>query len=185
MAHIPVKVSAKHARSPFNGCDPAFIREVCKAACCRSRTAPGGVLVAVAPAQAGIIAAHGGAVSGGLLSPRCGRCAFQHGETHLCQAHGTPAKPWGCIASPFTVNHRDTLIVRNRYRLLKCFKAGRMLPAYVAFRASLDLLFGTDEAARISAHLDGGGGDLAAGMRAPMHAMLRHSAAVHGAAKPC
>ena len=182
-AAVDVKISAKHARSPFNGCDPAFISDVCKAACCRSRTAPGGALVAVVPAQAGIIAAHGGVVSGGLLVPRCGRCAFQHGDTHLCAVHATQAKPWGCIASPFTVNARDTLIVRNRYRLLKCFKAGKKLPAYVAFRASLDLLFGQAGAAGICAHLDGGGGDIAAGMRPEMHAMLRHSATVHRAAR--
>lgn len=139
--------------------------------------------MAVTPTQIPAIETAGGIVAGGLVIPRGGRCPFQAGDTHLCALHGTAAKPWGCIASPFTLNKRDTLIVRNRYRLLACFKAGRKLPAYHAFSASMSLLFGPLIARSISAHLDAGGGDLIAQMRPSMYAMLKHNAVVHMGAK--
>jgi len=155
------------ARQPFHGCDPDFIRNVCHAACCRSSVAPSGIIVAVLPQEHGELEARGAIVTDGLLGPAPGtrRCPFQHGATHLCGLHNTTAKPFGCIASPFTLNKHRTLIVRNRYRLLKCYRhPARQLPAYVAFRASLVLLFGTAEAARITGYLDDGGGDLEAQM---------------------
>jgi hypothetical protein len=67
----------------------------------------------------------------------------------------TPDKPFGCIASPFTLNRSGTLVVRNRYRMLVCYvpKAREDRddhpPAFEAFRASLDLIYGDEEAARI------------------------------------
>jgi hypothetical protein len=82
----------------------------------------------------------------------------------LCGLHGTDVKPFGCIASPFTLNSNGTLIVRNRYKLLRCYSDGRRLPAYVAFRASLDLILGHTEAARVCEHLAAGGGDCGASM---------------------
>jgi hypothetical protein len=155
-----VKVSAACARLPFNGCEPEYIRSVCHARCCESSTAANGTLITIHPWEEAAIRARGGQIIGGLLQPRPGerRCPFKTSE-QLCCLHRTPDKPFGCIASPFTLNRRDTLIVRNRYKLLKCFRDGRRLPAYRAFSASLVLLFGADTASAISRHLDAGGGD--------------------------
>jgi hypothetical protein len=85
--------------------------------------------------------------------PKCKRCPFKT-EEHLCSLHGTKDKPFGCIASPFTLNKNDTLIVRNRYKLLKCYNDGKKIPAYKAFSDSLVHLFGEDEVERISFYLE-------------------------------
>jgi hypothetical protein len=99
----------------------------------------------------------------------------------MCGLHGTSDKPFGCIASPFTLNANDTMIVRNRYRALKCFKAEGAIEAYKAHAGSLRRIFGEEEAARITAHLDAGGGDLEATMPHQSYRMLHdNDAAKHG-----
>ena len=174
-APVRVKVSAKMARLRFNGCDPEYIRTTCHASCCESSVHPSGVRIAVLRDERDALQARGAAIDAdGYLQPVGKRCPFKT-EADLCGLHVTPDKPFGCIASPFTLNDNDTLIVRNRYTKLKCFKDGRQLPAYVAFRASLDLLFGAQEAARICAHMEGGGGDLEAAMPAASYAKLREN----------
>ena len=178
----PVKVSAAMARLPFHGCEPEYIRTTCHAACCESSSAPGGILITIHPSEQGRIEARGAVVREGLLQPRGGerRCPFKT-EADLCGLHETPDKPFGCIASPFTLNDNGTLIVRNRYKLLRCYDDGPRLPAYRAFEASLKLLFGAAEAGRIAAHLDAGGGDLIAAMPAAAYAMLGDNDAIkHG-----
>lgn len=162
-----VKVSAASLRQTFHGCEPNYIRDVCHAACCHSSSSPTGTMVTIHRSEAAAIEARGGVVEDGLLLPRADRsCPFEGTDDHLCQLHDTPDKPFGCIASPLTLNSNGTLVVRNRYRLLRCYKDtrpdGTQLPVYVAFRASLDLIFGQAEAQRIVDHLDAGGGDLTA-----------------------
>jgi hypothetical protein len=159
-----IRVSAKMARLPFNGCDPEYIKNVCRGACCRSSTQPEGTLISIHPDEVAAMEARGQRVVNGKLVTPARRCPFQNGDDHLCGIHFTPDKPFGCIASPFTLNGNDTLIVRNRYRLLKCFDDGQKIPAYRAFAASLRLVFGAEEAARITAHLDAGGDDVIAFM---------------------
>lgn len=169
-----VRVSARSARLRFHGCDPEYIRDVCHGRCCEGSA---GLMVVVHPTEAAAVAAAGATISpylsliaqGGLLRPadpaaRGAKqiCPFKAPD-HLCSLHGG-AKPFGCVASPFTLNGNDTLIVRNRYKLLRCYDDGPRLPAYVAFRVSLDLIFGAAEAARICGHLEEGGGDLKAAM---------------------
>ena len=168
-----VKISSKMARLLFNGCDPDYIRDVCHASCCDSKTHPLGCVVTIHPSEQPEIELLGGVVRDGLLLPRSGekRCPFKQAD-NLCGIHFSGHKPLGCIASPFTLNRNDTLIVRNRYRLLKCYNDGRKQPAYIAFRASLDMLFGADEAQRICDHLDGGGGDLYATIDKDTYRML-------------
>lgn len=154
-------------RQEFAGCQPDYIRDVCHASCCRSSTAPNGIVVTIHRSGQAAVEAAGGVVIDGLLQPRPGerRCPFQHHDTHLCTLHGTDSKPFGCIASPFTLTRNGaTMIVRNRYRLLKCYRDGARLPAYIAFRASLDLLLGAEQAATAVDHWDGGGGDFWATM---------------------
>lgn len=180
-----VKVSAAMARLTFHGCEPDYIRDVCHASCCDSSVSPNGVLITIHRSEQAVIEARGGVVEGGFLMPRRGerKCYFK-ASSSLCSLHETADKPFGCIASPFTLNASGTLIVRNRYRLLKCYKKEPRLPAYHAFRAALDLLFGRMESARISAHLDAGGGDLLAEMRVESYQMLNDNDKVRHAAPP-
>jgi hypothetical protein len=113
----------------------------------------------------------------GRLHPRAGEkgCPAQKPDG-LCGLHFTDMKPFGCIASPFTLHAKsDTLIVRNRYRLLKCYqddRDGEAPPAYIAFRESLRLLF-PSQWRSISVHLDAGGGDAVFPMPGEVYDRLR------------
>lgn len=118
-------------------------------------------MVTIHPSECGRIEARGGVVVDSFLQPKsgCRGCPFK--SEGLCGLHFTPDKPFGCIASPFTLNKNDTLIVRNRYKMLPCYRgAGEKMPAYKAFFSSLSLLFGFVEAEQISEHFDNGGGNL-------------------------
>jgi hypothetical protein len=164
-------------RQRFHGCEPKYIRDVCHAACCRSSTHPTGIRVTIHRTERAALEARGATVTGGYLEPRPGehRCPFQT-DTHLCALHGGPDKPFGCMVSPFTLAPGGrTLIVRNRYRLLVCYRDDRdgpAPPAYIAFRWSLEQLLGADETARICAHLEAGGGDTVAAVPADHYRIL-------------
>lgn len=184
-----VKISAASARQEFAGCRPDYIRDVCHARCCDAPSSPVGTMITIHPTEEPRIVALGGTVIDGMLQPREGErvCMFRD-DAYLCTLHEDEDKPFGCVASPFTLNRNGTLIVRNRYRQLVCFKDGDRIPAYRAFSDSLDLIFGTEEAARITAHLDSGGGDLIVPIAADTRAILldndqlKHGGAVAGAA---
>ena len=62
--------------------------------------------------------------------------------------------------SPFKLNNNNTLIIRNRYKLLPCYDSIKGDYAYRVFKSSLDLIFGDDIANDIAKHLDAGGDDL-------------------------
>jgi hypothetical protein len=68
-------------------------------------------------------------------------CPFKTAAGY-CGTH--MSKPFGCRVSPFTLNRSGTLIVRNRYRLLKCYKAKGSLPAWRAHSQSLREIIGLD-----------------------------------------
>lgn len=172
-AYVRVRVSARSARLPFNGCEPGYIKNVCHAACCRSKSAPGGALVTVLPSEALRLIDRGAEIRDNVVVPAHGRCYFQGGDTGLCLLHDTGDKPFGCIASPFTLNANGTLIIRNRYKLLVCYNDGPRTPAYRAFAASLRLLFGDAEAGRLTRWLDAGRGDMDARMPAETYRMVR------------
>lgn len=175
---VRIKISAASARQRFHGCEPEYIRDVCHASCCRSSSAEGGALVTIHPSEEGRIEARGGLVRHGLLVVEDG-CGFQSKKTHLCKLHETPDKPFGCIASPFTLNKNDTLIVRNRYRTLKCYEDGDdPKPAFQAFRASLDRILGPVESARVCGHLLAGGDDTHADIPAETYRMLKDNDAI-------
>ena len=172
---VRVRVSAKMARLRFNGCDPDYIKNICHASCCQSSTSATGTIITVHPSEAAPLIERGAVIKDGLLQPKPGekRCPFKTGAD-LCGLHFTPDKPFGCIASPFTLSPSGaTLIVRNRYKMLKCYDDGAKQPAYVAFRASLDLIFGEAEAERICAHFANGGGDVAGEMTRETYLKLR------------
>lgn len=180
MNAVQVKVSAANLRQLFHPCTPEFIRDVCHAHCCESSTSSTGTMIAVGADEQPRLEAMGATVVDGLIQPQagCRKCPFKD-AANLCTLHATDAKPWGCIASPFTLNKHGTLIVRNRYRVLRCFKAPGSVPAYLAHAASLRLIFGSTEAARITAHLDAGGADTMATMPADSYARLQANTATH------
>jgi hypothetical protein len=83
----------------------------------------------------------------------------------LCGLHFTPDKPFVCATGPFHLNAHGKLILRNRYKLLRCYRDGQghpgnvAPPAYRAFGGSLAILLGDEQYEKLVAHLDGGGGD--------------------------
>lgn len=178
-----IRISAASARQPFHGCEPGFIRDVCHAKCCDAPTRPSGTLITIHPSEIGRIERLGGKVVGGLLQPKPGerKCPFKT-EDHLCGIHFAKGEPFGCIASPFTLNANDTLIVRNRYRLLPCYRTPESRPAYQAFAESLILILGADQARRVSAHLADGGGDITVRIDPTTYAMLKDNDAIKHAA---
>jgi DNA modification methylase len=152
--HIPIKVSATWATTNWHGCDAEYIRDVCYGRCCEG--GDGKLVICTLPGERTALQERGATIEQGKIqAASTGKCPFKTGE-HLCRLHGGP-KPFGCIASPFTVNDHDTLIVRHRYVHLPCFKDYGTQPAYMAFRASLDLIFGVAEAGRVcdALHRDG------------------------------
>ena len=162
---VSIKISAKMAALKFNGCEPEYIKNVCHAKCCESSTQPTGTMITIHPSENERIESLGGVVINNMLQPREGekKCPFKT-KDNLCGIHFSAGEPFGCIVSPFTLNKNNTLIVRNRYRLLKCYNDGRKIPAYKAFGESLILLFGEDQASKIVDHFDNGGGDYMAEM---------------------
>lgn len=171
--YVETLVSTKTAWQRFHGCEPDYIAEVCKGRCCDAPTRPGGTLVTIHRSEQAAIEAAGGTVRDGFLVTD-GRCTFKT-DSHLCSLHFTPTKPFGCIASPFTFAPGSSrmLIVRNRYRMLPCYagKAGNdgedWPPAFVAFRASLDLIYGEAEAASLCRALEAAGDARADGYNGP------------------
>lgn len=164
---VEILVSVASAWQRFHGCTPEYIRDVCHGRCCDAPSRPGGTMVTIHRSEQAAIEARGGEVRDGLLvTTATGRCTFKD-DAGLCGLHFTPDKPFGCIASPFTVAPGGrTLVVRNRYRSLVCYSAtsarrgddvSAFPPAYVAFRASLDLILGEDLAAWLSDALDAHG----------------------------
>lgn len=153
---VRVKISVSSLRLLFTPCGPECNEaNQCGGKCCDAPTRPSGCLVTIHPKEHWKIVRRGAVVKDGFIVPPEGTRGCPFKKDGLCTLHGTPDKPFGCRASPFTLNRAGTLIVRNRYKMLPCYQGkGRKVPAYVAFRSALDLLFGRDEAMRICAELD-------------------------------
>lgn len=153
---MKVKISSRWMRHKFN-CTEAFILNNCHGRCCEGT---GKVVVSLLPEEEAWHRSQGLVVIEGRLWARAGKCP--HKETSgFCSIHGTQ-KPFGCIASPFTLNRAGTLIIRHRYSRLKCHGEGEA--AYRTFRASLVLLFGPVKMAIITTHLDKGSDDFIVNM---------------------
>jgi hypothetical protein len=144
----------------FDGCDPDFVRNVCHAQCEHpGKTSARPLLIPIQPWEVKRIRELGATVVNNLIQPVHDRCPFSLPDG-LCGLHHTQDKPWGCWSSPFVLNSHRTMIIANWFKMLVCFKAGRKLPAYQAFRSSLDRILGLELSAQICDHLDAGGGDL-------------------------
>lgn len=173
-----VRVSAKWARVKFHPCTLDFILNVCKSRCetsCKNQP----IDVFVDDSEIERIEMFGAKVKDNLLVPtEDGRCPFQQKTNALCKIHVSGLKPFGCAASPFSLNSKGTLVIRHRNLMLPCHKADGALPAYISYRDSLDGIFGLEEAERICKHLDAGGGDFWAEMSDDMFRLLAKKEAV-------
>lgn len=139
-----VKISWKFLKQLFVPCNTNFIRDVCGASCCDS-SIKGRIVVSILDVERARIEALGGVVINGALIDKEGKCPFKNKE-NLCSLHSGGLKPFGCLVSPFVLNKNSTLIVRNRYRLFKCYRnvcSGKLL-VYEAHRKSLEVLFGVE-----------------------------------------
>jgi len=158
---MKVKISAKSLLQEFHSCDDEFVKNVCHGACCESHSGGRKTLITINPDEEEMIKDKGGIVVEGLLQAG-DKCPFKTLDNR-CAINET--KPFGCKASPFILTSKDTLIVRNRYRMLRCFRVKEdKVPAYKAFRASLDMLFGEEEAQRIVTHIETNKTDMEAKM---------------------
>jgi hypothetical protein len=148
MTTTRIKINLSALQQQFHPCTADFIANVCKASCCRSSVDPSGIAVVVTSSEAVALRKRGATVdeTSGRVTPVNKKCPFQHPDNHLCILHDSPDKPSGCIVSPFTINKTNTLIVRNRYRMLPCFKAEGSQPVYMAHRDSLSRIFGLEQA---------------------------------------
>ncbi|MCL1932352.1 MAG: hypothetical protein FWF53_00860 [Candidatus Azobacteroides sp.] len=154
---IKVKVSGKWIRHKFM-CSVDYIKNVCHGSCC---TGSNRVLVSLLPNEADYQQSKGFSVKNNLLQAdfKTGKCPHID-KAGFCALHGTSNKPFGCIASPFTLNSANTLIIRNRYNMMKCHGTGDY--AFRVFRSSLNLIFGENEAQRICDYYESNDGDLEA-----------------------
>ncbi len=151
---IPIRrvvVSTKWMMHKFS-CTEDYILNNCKGRCCEGTNK---ILISLLPEEVKKHEKMGFVVKYGLLQPNLntGKCPHKM-YNGLCGIHGTDMKPFGCIASPFTLNSNGTLIVRNRYTKLRCHGNENEEPAYKVFRTSLNLIFGFDAAENICSQLD-------------------------------
>ena len=172
--HI-IKVSSKSARLKFIECGPECIANGCTAKCCDAPTHPDGCIVFIHPTEKAALVARGARVSANFIKPKHGAkgCPFKL-SSHLCGLHNTPDKPFGCIVSPFMLNSNDTLIIRNRYKMLPCYQPEIGRPAYHVFFSSLVKIFGNDISEKIKRKLDTGSGDLSYRIKQDVYDKLTH-----------
>ncbi len=175
-AYKTISVSAPMLKQLFNPCEPDYIKEVCKGRCCEK--SDGGVLITIHPVEKDRIENLGGVVIDGFLQAVNGKCPFKRVDG-LCKIH--EEKPFGCKASPFTLNSNSVLIVRNRYRCMGCYKTADAVPAYIAHRWSLNQIFGECEAQKIAEKIIAGDAEITAKMNTKTYNMLlENDTAKHG-----
>lgn len=166
---VEVRVSGKWLRHCF-ACSVEYIRQACHGRCCEGSDR---VLVSLLPEEEQRQKALGHQTVDGLLQPDEGTGLCPHKTPDgLCALHGTEDKPFGCIASPFTLNKGDMLIIRNRYARMKCHGKGD--PAYKVFADSLRLIFGDVEAERIAQAAASGADQIDAVMPRSSHQALHY-----------
>lgn len=156
---VAITVSGKMLRQKFHSCDAEYTSGVCNGRCCEGSD---GISVIVHPSETKRIEALGATVQDGyMVADDRGLCPFKTSGGQ-CKHHGD--KPMGCKASPFTFTDSGLLVVRNRYRLLRCYNCEGAEPAYVAHRWSLEQIFGAAEAERIGREAAEGSDRIAATM---------------------
>ena len=176
---VPISVSGAMLRQLFHPCQSEFITGTCRGQCCQGTN---GIMVTIHESERVAIEAQGATVKDGyIVADKRGLCPFKS-DDGFCRIHGR-GKPFGCQASPFTLNGNGTLIVRNRYRVLKCYACAESMPAHQAHAWSLDAVLGSSEAARVSALAANGADKIAATIGAREYAMMvDNDDAKHGTA---
>ena len=147
-----IKVSTKSMRLLFEGCSIEYILTECYGRCCESKN---GIGVVILPREEEAITRAGGMINDNLLQPNNkGICPFK--RDYLCSLHNKDIKPLACILSPFAINSNNTLIIKNRNKLFRCFRDKRVAtrPAYLAYKTTLVRLFGAVGTERLIKHLD-------------------------------
>jgi len=154
---VKIKISSKWANNLFN-CSYDNIINNCIGRCCEGTDK---ILISILPEEEKGQIEAGYEIKEGLLQPdkKTGKCPHKL-KNGLCGVHETELKPFGCIASPFTLNNSNTLIIRNRYSMMKCHGEGE--PAFKTFRASLDKILGNEESERVCQLLESGSRDIIA-----------------------
>ena len=154
MKYRKIKISSSWLHHLFT-CNSEYIQQHCKGRCCRGSNK---IMVSLLLEEEKLQRDNGYDVQDSFLQPDPNTKLCPHQLSNgLCNVHGTDLKPFGCIASPFTLNKNDTLIIRHRYSQFKCHGHGE--PAYKTFRSSLDLIFGAEEADKICNKLEQTHGD--------------------------
>jgi hypothetical protein len=134
-----IKISRASLLQKFHPCTLNYIENVCLGSCCQGSN---GLKVVVGANEAPQIENLGGQVSENyIVADERGLCPFKD-DKGTCKIHDL--KPFGCKASPFVLTSQDTLIVRNRYRLLRCYDCEGSIPAYQAHKWSLEQIFGEE-----------------------------------------
>jgi 1-aminocyclopropane-1-carboxylate deaminase/D-cysteine desulfhydrase-like pyridoxal-dependent ACC family enzyme len=179
---IAVTISAKNAMLKFQGCTKDYILSVCHGRCCWVTTKDKKVntTIYVEEDQRAPLESLGASLDSGVISVGVdGKCVFQTCGG-LCSLQnkravsGAELKPRSCYISPWILTKNSKLIIRNRYKLLRCFKAPGSIPVYKAFNSGLVMLFGADEAAKITKHFDDGGGDYKTILCKSRELLVRH-----------
>ena len=156
---MKIKISAKSLLQQFHPCTKEFIKSICYGSCCEVHTRERNTLITIHLSEEEWIKRLGGEIENGILKTG-NKCPFKTSE-NLCAIH--LAKPFGCIASPFTLTKNDTLIIRNRYRMLRCYRIKKgKVPAYIVHRVSLNILLGKEETQRIIDYIKKNNQDLIA-----------------------
>lgn len=154
-----IKISKKWLTKKFP-CSYNYIINNCKGRCCGI---VGKIMISLLPKEEIWHKKNGFNTLNGFLLPDkiINQCPYKL-LSGLCKLHNTEFKPFGCIASPFTLNNKNTLIIRYRYSRLKCFDTGDY--AYNIFKKSLILLFGLQETINIINQVKNNNGDIFANM---------------------
>ncbi len=79
-----------------------------------------------------------------------------------------------CCISPWSLSPNNKLIIRNRYKRLRCFKKDGSIPAYKVFYHGLEILFGPEQAKKLAIHFDNGGGDIVVDMLDERYELIRN-----------
>ena len=154
-------------RQMFHPCTEDYIVNVCNGRCCQGT---GGIMVTVHDSEIDKFKDLCNINGNFIEADERGLCPFKTKEG-FCNIHNN--KPFGCIASPFTLNIRDTLIIRNRYRLLRCYKTDGSKVAYIAHAWSLKQIVGLDNYEYLKEHLNKGGGDVVININDDIYKILK------------
>ncbi len=144
-----IKISNKMMKIKFHPCTKKYIKSTCFGRCCHSST--GSAKVSIENNLIDRFKKRKQKVVKGLLVINNKVCLFF--DKSFCTLHDTRDKPFGCIVSPFKLNKNDTLIVRHRYISMICHRQGTK-PVYKVHKKSLILVFGKEQAKKISLRLN-------------------------------